>query len=56
MTNKQIIRTLRARQKEMAALRDKLRDLLDDVADEHERADDAYASLRYCIERLSETV
>lgn len=55
MTTKQILRTLEARRKEMAKVRDRLREIVDDIEDECARCEDAYDSLVYAIERLSET-
>jgi hypothetical protein len=56
MTTKKFIAELKLRQKEMAKLRDALQELSSNVEDEAQRAEDAYDSLTYCIERLSETV
>lgn len=56
MTNKQIIRALKARLRELEQTRDKLRDLESEIVDQLDRAGDAAQSLEYCIERLSEAV
>lgn len=56
MTTKQIIKELKKRRAEMAALRDGLRDLVAEIEDEQDRATDAFDLLDQCIDRLSETV
>lgn len=56
MTNKKMLQALNARKKEMAAVRDKLRELLDEIESEYERLNVAYESIEYAVDRLSESV
>ena len=56
MTEKQIIKQLKLRQKELAKTRDGLRDLESEIGELRETADDALESLTYAIDRLSELV
>lgn len=58
MTERQkqaILKKLQAEMNKMAKTRDTLRDLLDELDDEHDRVKDAAESLQYAIERISET-
>jgi predicted nuclease with TOPRIM domain len=56
MTEKQIIKSLKIRQKELAKTRDGLRELESEIGQLRETADDALDSLNYAIDRLSELV
>ena len=55
-TKESILKRLDAERKKLAKVRDVMRDLKDEVEEEFERVDDAWQSLDYAIDRISESV